>query len=97
MIKIKYLMILIFLCGSALRGAAALKARPGRREKEEAGKQTLTIDGNKGNKGFEVDYRRYRALLEKGSELYVKSAGGKCAFTYFLSAPNISVKYVCLS
>lgn len=91
MIKIKYLMILI-LCGSALRGAAALKARPGRREKEEAGKQTLPIDGNKGNKGFEVDYRRYKALLEKGSELYVKSAGGKCAFTYAVSPPIISIK-----
>lgn len=83
--------MILILCGSALRGAAALKARPGRREKEEAGKQTLPIDGNKGNKG-KLDYGRYRALLEKGSELYVKSPGGKYTFTDPLSLPSISIK-----
>ncbi|KAG9456053.1 hypothetical protein H6P81_000561 [Aristolochia fimbriata] len=60
---------------TSLRGAATLKARPGRKERGDGGGHILPFEGHK---GLDMDNGKYRAMLAKGAELKVRTADGHC-------------------
>ncbi|KAJ8634696.1 hypothetical protein MRB53_008963 [Persea americana] len=61
---------------TSLRGAAALRARTGRRERD-ASANTLPVEENN-NCDFDFDFAKYRALLARGAEVEVRTSDGKC-------------------
>ncbi|XP_068653450.1 VAN3-binding protein [Aristolochia californica] len=74
---------------TSLRGAATLKARPGRKERGDGGGHILPFEGHK---GFEMDYDKYRAVLAKGSELKVRTADGRCKLRFVSVILNTQAK-----
>lgn len=58
-----------------MRGAAALRARAGRRERD-ASANTLPVEENN-NCDFDFDFAKYRALLARGAEVEVRTSDGK--------------------
>lgn len=64
----------VYFC-IALRGAAALRARTGRRERD-ASANTLPVEENN-NCDFDFDFAKYRALLARGAEVEVRTSDGK--------------------
>ncbi|KAL6012265.1 hypothetical protein ACLOJK_002743 [Asimina triloba] len=53
---------------TSLRGAAALRARPGRKEKDGSGPTTLPFESRE----FDFDFGKYRNVLAAGAELAVR-------------------------
>ncbi|XP_058113912.1 VAN3-binding protein [Magnolia sinica] len=58
---------------TSLRGAATLRARPGRKEKDGCG-PILPLEETR---DFDFDFGKYRTLLATGAELTVRSSDGK--------------------
>lgn len=64
----------VYIC-IALRGAATLRARTGRRERDSS-TNNLPVEENN-NFDFDFDFGKYRALLARGAEVEVRTSDGK--------------------
>ncbi|OVA15733.1 protein of unknown function DUF828 [Macleaya cordata] len=64
---------------TSLRGAATLRARPGRTERLTRSKPILPIDDNK-DLDCDFDFEKFRSVLAKGADLSIESSDGKCKY-----------------
>ncbi|XP_068649171.1 uncharacterized protein [Aristolochia californica] len=77
---------------TSLRGAATLKARPGRKQRGGGGGHILPFEGHK---SFEMeDYHNYRTVLAKGTELKVRTMDGKLSAAFITALIHFQVPFL---